>query len=122
MGQKRPPFEYLVASSKNSLEAFELARLNHASNLRKALRQIVDEWVDAEVDGKIARWILECRREENLGTDLVCPFSNRASSASEPRASISSPILMHRSLLITSKAAMVFLAMIRCLASAINNR
>ncbi len=73
MGQKRPPFEYLVASSKNSLEAFELARLNHASNLRKAMRQIVDEWVDAEVDGKIARWILECRREENLGTDPAAP-------------------------------------------------
>ncbi len=69
MGQKRPPLEYLITSSKKSLEAFELSRLNQSSNLRKELRQILDEWVDAEVDGRIARWILECRRMENVETD-----------------------------------------------------
>jgi len=67
MGQDHPPVDFLVSSSNTSLEEFELARLNKAANLRKELREIVDEWVDAEVDGRVARWILECRRAEAAG-------------------------------------------------------
>ena len=65
MGQNRPPLEFLISSSNNSLESFELSRLNQAANLRKELRQLVDEWVESEVEGRIARWILESRRAEN---------------------------------------------------------
>jgi hypothetical protein len=65
MGPNRPPLEYLVSSSNNSLESFELGRLNQTANLRKEMRQIVDEWVESEVESRIARWILESRRAEN---------------------------------------------------------
>lgn len=72
MGQNHPPVEFLVSSSNNSLEEFELARMNRAANLRKEMRQVVDEWVEAEVDCRVARWILECRRAETSeGFDAI---------------------------------------------------
>jgi hypothetical protein len=73
---KRPTIEYLVASSKNSLEAFELAQLNQSSNLRKEFRQILDEWVQVEVDGRIARWILERQCADNANTDSLGASTN----------------------------------------------
>jgi hypothetical protein len=74
MGQDHPPVDFLVSSSNTSLEEFELARLNKAANLRKEMREIVDEWVDAEVDSRVARWILECRRAETAGGfDAIAP-------------------------------------------------
>jgi hypothetical protein len=65
MGHDCPPLEHLVTSSNITLESFELSRLNRVSNLRKEVRQILDEWIEAEVAGRIARWILDCRRSEN---------------------------------------------------------
>jgi len=56
------PLEYLVTSSLTSLEAFELTRLNRAANLRKEVRDVLEEWLQTEIDARLARWILECRR------------------------------------------------------------
>ena len=58
MGSAHPPFEYLVSSSQASLESFELARLNAVANLRKEFRQLVDEWIEAEIEARMARWVL----------------------------------------------------------------
>jgi len=65
MSDTHPPLDYLTTSSKATLESFELSRLNRASNLRKELRQILEEWVDAEVDARMARCILDCRRAQD---------------------------------------------------------
>lgn len=62
MGDARPPLEYLVSCSASALESIELARLNQASNLRKEFRQLLEELIDSEVDARLARLILECRR------------------------------------------------------------
>jgi hypothetical protein len=62
MSDSQPPFEYLVTSSREAVEGYELSRLNRIANLRKELRQIVDEWIAAETDARVARWILDCRR------------------------------------------------------------
>ena len=62
MGFARPPLEYLITSSQTSLESFELSRLNAVANLRKEIRQVVDDWVEAEIEARIARWVLERRR------------------------------------------------------------
>jgi hypothetical protein len=67
MGDTRPPLEYLVSCSASALESMELARLNRASNLRKEIRQILEEWINSEVDARLARWILEFRRTQQFG-------------------------------------------------------
>jgi hypothetical protein len=64
MNENQPPLEYLVTSSQTAVESFELSRLNRVSNLRKEIRQIVDEWIAAETEARIARWILDCRRAQ----------------------------------------------------------
>lgn len=68
MGATRPSLDYLIASSQMSLESMELSRLNLASNLRKEVLQILEEWIDSEVDARLARSILEWRRAQASGT------------------------------------------------------
>jgi hypothetical protein len=64
MSENMLPLEYLVTSSQSAVESFELSRLNRVSNLRKEIRQIVDEWIAAETEARVARWILNCRRDQ----------------------------------------------------------
>src|SRR5713226_8316138 len=66
MGSAHPPLEYLITTSNTSLESFELSRLNAVANLRKEIRQIVDDWVQAEIEARIARWVLERRRTDTV--------------------------------------------------------
>jgi hypothetical protein len=62
MREKSTPFEYLLKCSEMSLEDFELARLDRAASLRRQLRDIAEEWVDAAVEAQLARWVRENRR------------------------------------------------------------
>ena len=55
---------YLLSSSMISLQSYELLRLNRASNLRKEMLQLLDEWVDAETEARLAREILEWKHTE----------------------------------------------------------
>ena len=64
MGVTRPPLEYLATCSKVALESFELSRLNEASNFRKEVQQILQGWIDTEVDARLARWILESKQAQ----------------------------------------------------------
>lgn len=63
--------EYLLRCSKPSLESFELSRLNQIANLRKQLRELVEAWIDAEVEARLARWILERRRGRTDAQGLI---------------------------------------------------
>jgi hypothetical protein len=67
--------QYLSACSEESLEAFELSRLNRASNLRKELSQVAEEWVDAEVSFRLARVLVDRRRADPR---VAKPQSRRA--------------------------------------------
>ena len=64
MAVTRPPLEYLATCSKVALESFELSRLNEASNYRKEVQQILQGWIDTEVDARLARWILESKQAQ----------------------------------------------------------
>jgi hypothetical protein len=57
------PIKYLETASDQSLESYELSRLNHASNLRKELVQLIDQWLEESAAAMLARWILEHRRQ-----------------------------------------------------------
>lgn len=62
MGPTRPSLEYLLTCSNDGLESFELSRLNQASMLRKEARQVFEQLIEMEVDARLARCILECKR------------------------------------------------------------
>jgi hypothetical protein len=64
MDNAKLPLDYLLTSSQAGLEGFELGRLNQIANLRKELREIVDLWVQAEIEAELARWLLESRRAQ----------------------------------------------------------
>ena len=54
-----PPVEYLRAASRASLQSFELARLNHAANLRREMAALMDQWINEMSDAAVARWMIE---------------------------------------------------------------
>lgn len=56
--------DYLARCSQTSLESFELARLNDLANLRKQMIDVIDEWVEADIQARIAEWILLRRRRQ----------------------------------------------------------
>jgi hypothetical protein len=62
MADGSSPLQYLTTSSTQSLEAFELTRLNCSANLRKQLIQLMDDWIQSEGEAWIARWMIEQRR------------------------------------------------------------
>jgi hypothetical protein len=70
-----------------SLEDFELARLDRVANLRKQLRDIAEEWIEAEVEAQLAHWARESRwRSLELSTNnRQCGDSSRSRQPALPR-------------------------------------
>ena len=62
MRSPQPPLEYLITCSQSSLEGFELARLGQVAQLRAELRSLHEEWIEAEIAARLARFLLEGRR------------------------------------------------------------
>src|SRR5258706_16331057 len=54
-----PPVDYLRSASRTSLQSFELARLNHAANLRREIAVLIDQWLEETAEAMLARWMLE---------------------------------------------------------------
>jgi len=71
MSDTQPPLAYLLECSNASLESFELSRLNRASNLQKEQSQLTEERIEAEVSLRLARWILDHRRQEATSSELL---------------------------------------------------
>ena len=60
------PLKYLCTSSTPSLESFELARLNAIANLRKELCEVLGEWVEAEIQSRLAHKLLQRAESEGI--------------------------------------------------------
>jgi hypothetical protein len=69
MGSTHPPLESLLKLSHNCLEGFELSSLNRISNLRKEFREVLDEWIEAEIEARFARWALDYRRVRDFSAN-----------------------------------------------------
>jgi hypothetical protein len=54
-----PPLDYLQAASRASLQSYELTRLSHASNLRKEIAALIDQWIQETSEALLARWMLD---------------------------------------------------------------
>lgn len=63
-------WDFLLASSKTTLQAFEMSRLNMAANVRKEIVQLLDAWVNENSNALLARWLIE--RELAADADAVC--------------------------------------------------
>ena len=71
MDRTPPSFDYLLTCSQAGLESFELSRLNRISNVRKQLHELLEEWIEAEVDARLARWLLEGKRGSASSVSVV---------------------------------------------------
>jgi hypothetical protein len=85
------PLEYLVTSSEAALETFELGRLNKSANLRKELRDVVEEWIEAEIQSRLARWILDSRRTQATRSDANLSGPSASPSAKTVAANLLLP-------------------------------
>ncbi|HEV2223690.1 MAG TPA: hypothetical protein VGR84_11870 [Candidatus Acidoferrales bacterium] len=56
--------DYLARCSQTSLESFQLARLNDLANLRKQMIDVIDEWVETDIQARISEWILLRKRHQ----------------------------------------------------------
>jgi hypothetical protein len=68
----QPPWEFLLAASRNSLQSYELSRLSHAANLRKEIGALLDEWLDENACAMLARWLIE-KHERPLRDPKAAP-------------------------------------------------
>jgi hypothetical protein len=63
LNEPPPSLKFLESASDRSLESYELSRLNHASNLRKEIAELIDQWLEESAAALLARWLLEHRRQ-----------------------------------------------------------
>ena len=54
----QPPWEFLLSASRNSLQSYELSRLAHASNLRKEIGALIDQWIEESACAMLARLLI----------------------------------------------------------------
>jgi hypothetical protein len=55
----RPPWEYLQQATAPALQSFELSRLNHATNLKKEIDSLLEQWLDETAAAMLARFLME---------------------------------------------------------------
>jgi len=55
-------FKFLLDSSNEVIGEYELSRLNLAANLRKEMRAVVEQILDALVEARLARWLRDNRQ------------------------------------------------------------
>ncbi len=82
----QPPWEFLLSASRNSLQSYELSRLNHAANLRKEIAALLDLWIEENSAAMLARWLMEQReRPQQAQADALAsePFPKNGDAASD---------------------------------------
>ena len=59
----QPPWEFLLTASRNTLQSYELSRLGHASNLRKEIGELLDQYLEENTSAMLARWLMNQRMQ-----------------------------------------------------------
>lgn len=108
MDDSQPPVEFMATTSRVSLESYELSRLNVAANLRRDLYDVIERWIEAEVEARLARWVLEHRRRDSqsfadkfeildapISADAKSLPAARRSHRLKPEAAASDPARNH---------------------------
>ena len=55
----QPPWDFLLSATRNTLQSYELSRLNHAANLGKEIKQLLDTYVEESSNARLARLLME---------------------------------------------------------------
>jgi hypothetical protein len=63
MTDNRVPLEYFLGASETALQNFALARLAHAANMSKEIKEMEEERLALLEAAGIAQWLLEHRGE-----------------------------------------------------------
>lgn len=82
----QPPWEFLLSASRTSLQSYELTRLSHASNLRKEIGVLLDQWIEENASAMLARWLMQ-QREQAMRTESGTVGSNSVSDNFLPDSS-----------------------------------
>jgi hypothetical protein len=77
----QPPWEFLLSASRNSLQSYELSRLSHASNLRKEIGALLDQWMEENSAAMLARWLMEQRERPSPAQEVATPGEPSTRSA-----------------------------------------
>ena len=67
----QPPWDYLLSATRNSLQSYELSRLNHAANLGKEIKQLLDTYIEESSNARLARLLMEQKENQCCGDDGV---------------------------------------------------
>lgn len=73
--------EFLLSASHNSLNDFELSRLNHAAVLSKRLRETLNEMVEETALAMLARLLIENEGLRGIGVNPLQECFNFSSNA-----------------------------------------
>ena len=84
-----PPVDYLQAASRASLQSFELARLNHAANLRHEIAALIDQWIQETSEAILARWMLD--HHQSLQSSPMSPSDLVRSMVDTPNSLFPEP-------------------------------
>lgn len=75
-------WEFLLNSSKSTLQAYESSRLNFATNLRKEIEQLLQVWVDESSNALLARWLIERKLAADGGEIRATPEPGNSAGTS----------------------------------------
>lgn len=70
----QPPLEYLRWVSDAGLHDFLLRKIGDADLRRKEVRDVLEEWVQAEALWMLAQWLREFRNASGNGISVVPPL------------------------------------------------
>ena len=84
-----PPLDYLRAASRSSLQSFEMARLNHAANLRREIAALIDQWIQETSEATLARWMLD--HQKSLQESPSSSWNDTVSPSRESAADLLPP-------------------------------
>jgi hypothetical protein len=77
----QPPWDFLLAASRSSLQSYELSRLAHAANLRKEIVALLDNWQEENAAAMLARLLLQQRERSPRTADLPSDAEARGNGA-----------------------------------------
>ena len=93
----QPPWEFLLTATRNTLHSYELSRLAHASNLRKEISSLLDQWMDENANALVARWLIEQReRTVHAGETQSTPEQAAGEAVPSNGHSVSDNLLADR--------------------------